>query len=270
MQYAAVTSGETQRRRLAPAPPDARWDPTALPSHEDDDEPRWTKLQLAAREGNTYRVNEILSRTSDETERQRVVNAPPAGWYGQTALQAACMHEREDVIRILLAAGADIGAPGGNNIYMNAFEGMNDIDSKKLGNIRLVRQLLDAGATLLVNPAEVTRYQGRTPIQAAAESGSQAVVDLLLELGADINDPPSPSAGRTALQAACLEGYLDMAKHLLANGADVNAAAAKHGGFTALEAACRIGDKEMLTFLKMLAREGQRFMLLLREVMLRS
>lgn len=50
------------------------------------------------------------------------MNAPPEGWYSQTALQAACMREHEDVVRVLLSAGADIGAPGGNNIYMNAFE----------------------------------------------------------------------------------------------------------------------------------------------------
>lgn len=117
----------TQRRRLAPAPPDARWDPTALPSDnedgDEDDEPRWTELQLAAREGNPVRVNEILARYNlDAAERLRVVNAPPEGWYSQTALQAACMREHEEVVRILLDAGADIGAPGGNNIYMNAFE----------------------------------------------------------------------------------------------------------------------------------------------------
>lgn len=32
------------------------------------------------------------------------------------------MREHEEVVGVLLAAGADIGAPGGNNIYMNAFE----------------------------------------------------------------------------------------------------------------------------------------------------
>lgn len=93
-----------------------------MPSDNDDDEPRWTELQLAAREGDQDRVEEILSRFPNDIERQRVVNAPPQGWYSQTALQAACMHEHEDVVRMLLAAGAEIGAPGGNNIYMNAFE----------------------------------------------------------------------------------------------------------------------------------------------------
>lgn len=79
-------------------------------------------MQLAAREGNVDRVKQILSQAADAYERQRIVNERPVGWYSQTALQAACMREHEEVVRVLLAAGADIGAPGGNNIYMNAFE----------------------------------------------------------------------------------------------------------------------------------------------------
>lgn len=118
-----------------------------------------------------------------------------------------------------------------------------------VGNIRLVQLLLDAGATNYVNPAGVTRYQGRTPIQAAAESGSQVLVDLLLDLGADINAPPSPSGGRTALQAACFGGHVNMVKHLLSKGANLSEAAAKHGGYTALEAACRVGEQEIVEIL---------------------
>lgn len=79
-------------------------------------------MQLAARKGNPERVSEILSRYTDAAERARIVNAPPEGWYSQTALQAACMLEHEHVVKLLLDAGADIGAPGGNNIYRNAFE----------------------------------------------------------------------------------------------------------------------------------------------------
>lgn len=67
----------------------------------------------------------ILSHYDDDgdsAQKAAVVNEPPVGWYGQTALQAACIMEHVDVARMLLEAGADIAAPGGNNIYMNAFE----------------------------------------------------------------------------------------------------------------------------------------------------
>lgn len=109
--------------RIAPIPPDARWDPSSLPTDEADDEPRWTELQVASRQGDLDRVTQILSRYDDEpVQKATVVNEPPAGWYGQTALQAACLLEHVDVVQALLEAGADIAAPGGNNIYMNAFE----------------------------------------------------------------------------------------------------------------------------------------------------
>lgn len=71
-------------------------------------------------------------------------------------------------------------------------------------------------------------------------------MDVLLDLGADINAPPSPFAGLTTLQAACLAGHVDLVRHLLAEHADVNAAAAKHGGMTALQAACRAGEHEVV------------------------
>lgn len=108
--------------RLAPEPPDARWDPETLPDDDTDDEPRWTELQLASRKGDLVRVMEILSQCENAGQRSEVANARPVGWYGQTALQAACMHGHEDVVNTLVGAGANVSAPGGNNIYMNAFE----------------------------------------------------------------------------------------------------------------------------------------------------
>lgn len=88
------------------------------------------------------------------------------------------------------------------------------------GNIRLIHLLLDAGA--IVDPERVTRYNGRTPIQAAAESGHEEVVLLLLDLGANINAPASPSSGVTALQAACFQGHVDLVRLLIKRGANVN------------------------------------------------
>lgn len=101
-----------------------------------------------------------------------------------------------------------------------------------------------------VNRAKVTRYQGRTPIQAAAEGGHEEVVHLLLALGADINAGPSPAAGCTALQAAAFQGHTHLVKLLLAKGADVNApGAAKTYGFTALQGASRAGEREVVEVL---------------------
>lgn len=170
-----------------------------------------------------------------------MANERPAGWYGQTALQAACTREHVNVVEVLLEAGAEIAAPGGNNIYMNAFE-----VACGTGNVRLVKVLLSAGAWACINRDQPTRYQGRTPIQAAAEGGHEAVVQLLVELGADVNAPPSPSGGLTALQAASHEGHVGLVRFLLAKGAEVNMLAAKNSGLTALQAACLAGEPEVV------------------------
>ena len=101
---------------------DARWDPSTLPTEETDEEPRWTELQIASRNGDVQRVNELLSQCENNSSRLEIVNEPAIGYYGQTALQAACIRGHETVARSLLEAGANVNAPGGNNIYRNAFE----------------------------------------------------------------------------------------------------------------------------------------------------
>lgn len=121
---------------------------------------------------------------------------------------------------------------------------------KSIGNVPLVNLLLSAGASPCINRAQPTRYQGRTPIQAAAEGGHEAVAQILLDLGADINAPPSPCGGLTALQAACRGGgNLDLVRLLLARGADINATAGRNSGFTALQAACLAGDMAVVDVL---------------------
>lgn len=231
---------EPSRIQLQQPPPDAAFDPTLV--SDDPDEYCWTPLQLAARSGDLPQVESILASTVDDNERQAAVNAPPAGYYGQTALQAACMRGHADVVKALLAAGADIHAAGGNNSHRNAFE-----VACGAGNRRIVDMLLDAGA--IVNVGRVTRYGGRTPLQAAAEGGNEALVERLLTLGANVNAPASVSSGVTALQAAVWKQHRGVVHLLLARGADVNAPAGRYKGATALQAASLVGDMTLVELL---------------------
>ncbi|CAI0646697.1 unnamed protein product [Colletotrichum noveboracense] len=231
-------------------PLDAAWDPTL--QTDDGEEYCWTPLQLAARGGELDDIREILAADPG------AVNDPPRGYYGQTAIQAACMHGHEQAVQILVDAGADIHFCRGNNFQRNALQ-----IACGHGNEKVVDILLSAGAKVnevLSEPAHpahglpassvvVTRYNGRTALQAAAERGHEHLVSRLLRLGADVNAPPSPTAGFTALQAAAGGGYMTILKLLLQHGADINGASAKYKGYTALQGACLGGHLEIVDLL---------------------
>ncbi|SPO07209.1 uncharacterized protein DNG_09903 [Cephalotrichum gorgonifer] len=85
--------------------------------------------------------------------------------------------------------------------------------------------------------------------EVACQNGNKAIVDLLIEYGADVNAPPAERYGATALQFAAIGGYLGIAHTLVQKGADVNAPPAPHEGRTALEGAAEHGRNDMLQFL---------------------
>lgn len=233
-------------------PLNAAWDPSLETT--DADEFCWTPLQLAARAGDITHMRRIL------TQNPAAADEPPRGYYGQTALQAACLHGHPPAVRLLLDAGADLHFSGGNNLQRNALQ-----IACGHGDEEVVDMLLAAGAR--VNEYDVhaprklsssssssstssrvivTRYNGRTALQAACERGHIHLVHRLLHLGADVNAPPSPTAGRTALQAAAGGGYVDIVGLLLQRGADADAPAAKYKGFTALQGACHGGHVKIV------------------------
>ncbi|UKZ97145.1 uncharacterized protein TrAFT101_011912 [Trichoderma asperellum] len=241
------------------SPLDAAWDPS-LPT-EDKDEYCWTPLQLAARSGDLQAVRDILVSSGPSA-----VNDPPRGYYGQTALQAACMQGHEDVVKHLLDAGADVHFCGGNNFQRTGLQ-----IACGQGNEKIVHLLLEAGSEVNMSPTTnhgiriltrsqqeahsppktfvVARYNGRTALQAASERGHLSIVKLLLERGAEVNAPPSPVAGRTALQAATRGGFGPIVHLLLSLGAQVNAPSARYKGITALQGACLQGSLEIVELL---------------------
>ena len=95
--------------------------------------------------------------------------------------------------------------------------------------------------------------QAFSPIQAAVYRKNRERICLLLEKGADINQPAFDDRGVTALQAACqIEGNplehatrLSMVKFLLELGADANGRPAQKNGFSALQIAASHGDLEI-------------------------
>ncbi|PNP60522.1 hypothetical protein THARTR1_00546 [Trichoderma harzianum] len=160
------------------------------------------------------------------------VNAK-AGVYG-TALQAAACCSREGIktMQILLKLGVDVNAEGGE--FGNALQA-----ACNLGELDMVALLLDYGAH--VN-AVVGKEYG-TALQAACSSmrwkGSEDIVRLLLERGADVNAEGGTFG--TALRTACAKSLsnsqLEIVPLLLDHGADINAVTGNEHG-TALQIVC--------------------------------
>ena len=110
------------------------------------------------------------------------------GKYG-SALTAASSQGYKTVVKLLLAAGADVNAQGGNALEAASSQGYKTV----------VKLLLAAGADININ-AQGGIYDNAP--QAASDRGYEALVKLLLAAGADIN-----TQGGSALKAALSQGY---------------------------------------------------------------
>ncbi len=131
------------------------------------------------------------------------------------------------------------------------------------GNIEHVKLLISEGADL-----NARDQQGRTPALAALLNGQLAVVDLLLEMGADTgaphlvaytgdlrgikshlekNAPVDRLEGFTLLHAAAAGGHADVIEFLIAKGANVNAK--DNWDWTPLHGAARKGHRGIVELL---------------------
>ncbi len=182
---------------------------------------------------------------------------------GITALMAAAYDEQEEMIKFLIAKGADTNAKNneGKTALMMAFRFYNkkvketvelllakgaDVNKKDnngwtaliyaslLGENEIVEQLLAKGADANANDG--------TALMVASEYGFKKIVESLLKKGVDVNE--TDNNGWTALIQASASGQKDVVELLLAKGADVDA----NGGM-ALMVASEYGFKEIVELL---------------------
>ena len=148
--------------------------------------------------------------------RRRVIDASRQNG---RVLEKASFEGYTRVVRLLLEAGVDVSASGGQ--YRNALHA-----ASSAGRVTTVRLLLDQGA-------DVNAKDGVHPtaLQAAISAGHEQTTRLLLDQGAELH---------TALQAAVSAGHAKTVQLLLDQGADVTA----HGEYdgSALQAALCKGD----------------------------
>jgi ankyrin repeat protein len=94
------------------------------------------------------------------------------------------------------------------------------IRAAKSGNTGRVKELLERDAALI----SARDADGSTPLHCATWKGHQGVVELLLELGADVNAKNNNDHwGTTPLHAAAHANQRAIAERLIQHGADIHA-----------------------------------------------
>jgi ankyrin repeat protein len=175
-----------------------------------------TPLMQAVRTGDVESVTLLLDAHGDANARER------AG--AQTALMWAVTQGHADVVRVLVAHGADVHAR--SSVWQQR---VLTCCERYLGDSEGI--------------VEVARG-GFTPLLFAARLGELESARALIAGGADVND--TAADGSSALGLTSLSGHGELARFLLDRGADPNATRA---GYAPLHAAVLRSDLKLATAL---------------------
>lgn len=162
-----------------------------------------------------------------------------------TPLQAAAFRGNEEIVLLLLKAGATVNAAAigkeGRTELQAICSFLTYTPEEQARKIRIMKRLIDQGADINAAPAWL---EGFTALQVTANRGDLNTAILLLQRGADVNAPPCKSWRKdrpsiyNALDAAAWRGRLDMVKLLL----NANALSQIRGG-TGYNGAIQLAEK---------------------------
>ncbi|MBT3380947.1 MAG: hypothetical protein HN742_16155 [Lentisphaerae bacterium] len=156
-------------------------------------------IHTLARQGNVRGVERRLKWGTSPDKRQL--------WTCEIPLISAAQGGHSDVVRLLVANGADV------NLQGEAWDAALHHAAYR-GHLEIVK-------FLVTNGADVSLFKSHdTPLHSAASGGQVEVARVLLAHGADVNWQGIDKA--TPLETAVFHGQLKMVEFLLANGADVN------------------------------------------------
>jgi ankyrin repeat protein len=164
-----------------------------------------TALTVAAGTGDSRRVAELLGEgvpVDARHEDSRYENC------GKTALEKAVQADQVAVVRLLLRVGADPDQPIGDDGTASPLQFVTRVGDRP----EMAVALLEGGA----HPGGYHHRPGPAAIWSAALAGDTALVELLLDHGAAINeenDSVSP------LAAAAAEGHSETVRLMLRKGA---------------------------------------------------
>ncbi|MDP2318874.1 MAG: ankyrin repeat domain-containing protein, partial [Acidobacteriota bacterium] len=172
-----------------------------------------TPLMLAARSGNTETATRLVEVGADINAKENT--------YGQTALMVAAGLDRADVVRLLLARGADwkLASKVADLKALTA-----PAEGEGRGPAAVAGRVDVPGVTRGYRYNELIGAQGGlTALHFAVRQGSANAVRALVEGGVDLN-APSPGDQATPLLVALINGHFDIAASLVDKGANPNLA----------------------------------------------
>jgi ankyrin repeat protein len=192
-------------------------------------------LRMAIAQRNIDAVRILLdadaSVTIDQNSKQGLLAI-------QESIQIDDLKVRNEIVSLLLHANAPFEPPAGHE----QFAGLHA--AVLMGDMDLINRLLKRGAKS--NSGCWGWDIKYTPLQRASKLGNEALVQLLISHGADVNAPAHFSGGLTALQAAALGGHSKVVKILLNSGAKLREPRAVNNGRTAVGGAISNCDEEMI------------------------
>jgi len=198
----------------------------------------WTGLHTAAKGGHTAAVRLLLEHGADSNAREAGDNTYALHW--------AAAHGHLETVRALLDAGGDVHgigdvheldvigwatfyrAPGDDPTQMDTSRRAvvslliergarhHIFSAMSVGDLDLIQKLVEQDPKAL--DRRMSRFeQGQTPLHFAMNRKRYDILDLLIELGADLE--AGDKSGQTALAVAMLRGDREAMRRLHAAGA---------------------------------------------------
>ena len=145
---------------------------------------------------------------------------------GYAALHYACAKGTRDIVKMLIAHGADVSLASNKGVTPLHL-------AAKTGSKEIIKMLVDEGADI-----NVTDDSGESVIIYGIKSGRTDAVRFMKELGADVT--LADNEGRTAVDHANIKGMAGMIENVL-DGAEIHA---DSFGNTPLHQSCYNGHSE--------------------------